>query len=56
MKQHHGDVFSDDGTLFETIDSENQRLWIRVGTVFHGKETDPEPGIWILYQEECNSS
>lgn len=42
----------------EDADSSGHRqgLLVRVGPVFHENKQDPEPGIWIEYQEEYMKS
>lgn len=51
----HGDTAEDEGSMMELVDSEEQRLWVRVGPVYYprnGKEIPQghkEPGIWIDY-------
>jgi hypothetical protein len=52
----HGDLFEDDGTMITVDESEDQRLWIRVGPVFHGSKMHKQPGIWIEYQEKSMQS
>lgn len=55
-KEIHNDYWEDDGFVFETIDSEGQKLEFRIGMVFHGDEVADEDGIWIEYQEHFQQS
>ena len=53
-KGQWGDYYSDDGSIFEVVDSEGQRLWFRYGPVFNNLESE-SPGeagdaIWVYYQ------
>jgi len=52
----HGDVYENDGSMITIDDSEGQRLWVRVGSVFDGSKTHKQPGIWINYQEKALES
>lgn len=52
----HGDVLTNDGSMMTVDESEDQRLWIRVGMVFHGNKVQRQPGIWISYQEKALES
>lgn len=38
----------------EEADSSGHRqsLWVRVGPVWYGDKQDPDPRVWICYQEE----
>lgn len=36
----------------EAENGHRQSLWVRVGPVYYGEEKDPDPRVWICYQEE----
>ena len=46
----HGDAITDISTVLDIVDSEDQKLEIRVGSVYYGNIADEELGIWICYQ------
>ena len=54
-KGHWGDFFAGPygDTEVNVIDSEFQKLDIRVGPVFQGNKMSKVPGIWIAYQERA---
>lgn len=59
MKECHID--DDGGSIVIAIEAPDssghrQSLWFRVGMVFYGDDVADEPGVWVEYQEEHNSS